>query len=105
MADYAAEKEPGYFLEVDESGHDVNGNRIQADNDKWKRPAPQFPHVDDQVEECQQEQTAAPGHQHIGAGPKNLDDGEHLAPGHADSQAGQTCPYQPDNLAPITRAE
>ena len=68
FADTAHEK-IGHRAKPDESLPYIDGDCIDADDDEWECPRLQFQPVDHTIEQGEQEQAPAAGHEHKGTGP------------------------------------
>ena len=80
----------GNRFKFEEMPDQVNGDGVDADDGEEKGPAPVAPHVNDPVEERQQEQAPAAREEYEGAGPNVLDDGEIETPDDGHPQACDT---------------
>src|SRR5437016_5959906 len=61
--------------------HYVNRDGVHANDDEEKRPAAQLEHIDDAVEQRQEQKTPSAGPEHKRAGPDIFDDGKLISRG------------------------
>ena len=92
--DGASDEAIGQVVEAKKLMRQIDGDGVHAN--PYKRPAPvmKAQAVDHVVEQCQEEKTVTPGHQHKRRSPDFLDNGELHAPGVAQRQTNEPAPCQ-----------
>src|SRR5437660_1471878 len=78
----ASQEKLGYARELQNPLYQIDCDGVHADDNKKERPPAEADHVDNRIEQRQEQQAPATGPEHEGAGPDILDDGK-LQPARA----------------------
>ena len=96
--DETTEEAVGGETEIDELLAEINGDAVEANHGEEQSPAAPPSHINEVVEEGEQQQGVGRHDEDEAAGPQLLVDGEVEAPQQPESEAGDSCDGHPDGF-------